>query len=236
MTNAGIIAMSILGVVLAAPVLQAPDLSRYRQFQFGTRVPLVTKQAQASPSHVKVIHRRPAVIQELVWDSWTATRSSTRSESVKDIRFSFLNGVLFRMVVNYDNERTEGLTADDIIDAISTKYGSASRPVAEITLSSTQTYSDGENGYSNQSEKVIARWEDAQYSFNLVRTAVGSAFVLVMSSKRLNELAEAAVVEAIRLDEQEAPQRELDRQTKRSDENRVQQEKARLVNKVPFRP
>ncbi len=236
MTNAGIIAMSILGVVLAAPVLQAPDLSQYRQFQFGTRVPVVTKQAQASPSDVIVIHRRPAVIQELVWDSWTAARSSTRSESVKDIRFSFLNGVLFRMVVNYDKERTEGLTAEDIIDAISRRYGSASRPVAEITLSSTQTYSDGENGYSNQSEKVIARWEDAQYSFNLVQTAVGSAFVLVMSSKRLNELAEAAVVEAIRLDEQEAPQRDLDRKTKKSDENRVQQEKARLVNKVPFRP
>jgi len=155
---------------------------------------------------------------------------------VKDIRFSFFNGVLFRMVVNYDKERTEGLTADDIIDAISTKYGSPSRPVAEITLSSTQTYSDGENSYSNQSEKVIARWEDAQYSFNLVHTSVGPAFVLVMSSKRLNELAQAAVVEAIRLDEQEAPQRKLDRQTKISNENRVQQEKARLVNKVPFRP
>ena len=105
-----------------------------------------------------------------------------------------------------------------------------------ITLSSTQTYSDGENSYSNQSEKVIARWEDAQYSFNLVHTSVGPAFVLVMSSKRLNELAQAAVVEAIRLDEQEAPQRKLDRQTKISNENRVQQEKARLVNKVPFRP
>jgi hypothetical protein len=57
-----------------------------------------------------------------------------------------------------------------------------------------------------------------------------------MSSKRLSELAEAAVLEAIRLDEQEAPQRELNRKTKLSDENRVQQEKARLVNKVPFRP
>ena len=79
MTKAGIVAMSILGVVLAAPVLQAQDLSRYRQFQFGTRVPVVTRQAQASPSDVKVIHRRPDVIQELVWDSWTTTRSSPRS-------------------------------------------------------------------------------------------------------------------------------------------------------------
>lgn len=236
MPNAGIIAMAILGVILAAPVLQAPDLSRYREFQFGTHVLLVAKQTRANPSDVKIIHRRPAVIQELVWESWSAAQSSSQSESVKDIRFSFYNGQLFRMVVNYDRARTEGMTAEDIIEAISTKYGKASRPEAEITLSSTEVYRDGEKSYSNRSEKVIARWEDDQYSVNLIHASDGSAFILVMSSKRLNELAQAAVVEAIRLDEQEAPQRELDRQKKTGDEKRVQQEKARQLNKVPFRP
>src|SRR5678816_3149860 len=137
MPNAGIIAMAILGVILAFPALQTPDLSRYREFQFGTHVLLVAKQARANPSDVKVIHRRPAVIQELVWEAWSSTQSSSRSESVKDIRFSFYNGELFRMVVNYDKDRTEGMTVDDIIEAISTRYGKASRPEAEITLTST---------------------------------------------------------------------------------------------------
>lgn len=236
MPKVGIVAMAILGVLLAFPTLQAPDLSRYREFQFGSHVLLVAKQARANPSDVKLIHRRPAVIQELVWEAWSSTQSSSRSESVKDIRFSFYNGELFQMVVNYDKYRTEGMTAEDIIEAISTKYGKASRPDAEITLSSTDVYRDGEKSYSNRSEKVVARWEDAQYSFNLIHTSGGPAFALVLSSKRLNELAQAAVVEAIRLDEQEAPQRQLDRQKTKSEENRVQQEKARQVNKVPFRP
>ena len=49
-------------------------------------------------------------------------------------------------------------------------------------------------------------------------------------------MAGAAIVEAIRLDEQEAPQRETERQKKRDDEDHAAQEKARLVNKPNFRP
>jgi hypothetical protein len=64
----------------------------------------------------------------------------------------------------------------------------------------------------------------------------GQAFGMVMYSKRVDALARAAIVEAIRLDEQEAPQRETERQKKKDDENRVQQEKDRRANKAPFRP
>ena len=59
---------------------------------------------------------------------------------------------------------------------------------------------------------------------------------MLVFSKQLDALARAAIVEAIRLDEQEAPQREIERQKKQDEENRAVQEKARLVNKVGFRP
>jgi len=55
-------------------------------------------------------------------------------------------------------------------------------------------------------------------------------------SKPLDALAQTAAVEAIRLDEQEAPQREAARQKKQVDEARLQQDKARLANKSGFRP
>jgi hypothetical protein len=58
----------------------------------------------------------------------------------------------------------------------------------------------------------------------------------VVFSKRLDALARAAVVEALRLDIQEAPERELERKKKRDEENRIAQEKARLANKATFRP
>lgn len=236
MNNVLIMATAIFGAMLTAPMIQAQDLSRYREFQFGMGLPAVAKQTRTKPSDAKAIHQRPAIIQELVWEALSFTHSSPPSESVKEILFSFYNGELFRMVINYDRERTEGMTNEDIIEAISAKYGPPSRPTAEITLFSTQIYNDGEKTYSNQNEKVIARWEDAQYSFNLFHSSIQSTFGLVAYSKRLNTLAQKAVIESIRLDEQEAPQRELIRQQKRGDETRIQQEKARRLNKAPFRP
>jgi hypothetical protein len=59
---------------------------------------------------------------------------------------------------------------------------------------------------------------------------------MVIYSKRLDALARAAIVESVRLDDQEAPKRETERQKKKDEENRVQREKARQANKAPFRP
>jgi hypothetical protein len=78
--------------------------------------------------------------------------------------------------------------------------------------------------------------EDSQYSFNLYQPSYQSTFGMVIYSKRLDALARASIVKAIRLDEQEAPQRETERQKKKNEENRAWQEKARQANKAPFRP
>jgi hypothetical protein len=45
-----------------------------------------------------------------------------------------------------------------------------------------------------------------------------------------------AVIESVRLDKQEAPQREIESRKKKDEENRAKQEKARRANKAPFRP
>jgi hypothetical protein len=236
MINVRIIAIAIFGVVLSAPSIYSQDLSRYREFQFETGLPAIAKQAHLKPLDARAIHQRPAVIQELTWEAQSFPSSSSESDSVRNILFSFYNGELFRMVVTYDPDRTAGLTAEDIVEAVSAKYGTATRPVAEIILSSTNFYNDGEKIISDQSEKVLARWEDSRYSFNLYQLSYQSTFGMVMYSKRLDALARAAIVKAIRLDDQEAPKRETERQNKKDEENRVRQEKARQSNKAPFRP
>ncbi|HEV2419475.1 MAG TPA: hypothetical protein VGX94_16885, partial [Terriglobia bacterium] len=86
------------------------------------------------------------------------------------------------------------------------------------------------------SEEVIARWENSQYSIDLFRSSYQRNFGMLMFSKQLNGLARTAAAEAVRLDQQEAPQREVELQKKLDEENRTAQEKARLVNKVAFRP
>jgi hypothetical protein len=174
----------------------------------------------------KTIHRRPALIQELEWRIRPSLDgSSPQTDSVKTIVFSFYDDQLFRMAVSYNRDRTEGLTDQDMIESISTKYGIATRPAAKtITFSSSQIYNDN--------EKVIACWEDAQYSFNLFRSSYEPTFGMVAFSKRLDALARAAVASAIRKDEQEAP----GRLKQEAEQSRIAQEKARVSNKSVFRP
>jgi hypothetical protein len=211
-----------------AGAIDTRDLSRYREFQFGMDLSAIAKLADMKPSEAKVIHRRPALIQELSWRPRLSLSSLPQADPVRTIFFSFCNGELFRIVVNYDRYKTEGLTTEDVVEAISAEYGTATKPVAELVFSSSQVYDD--------SEVVIARWEDSQHSFNLFRSSYQPTFGMIGFSKRLDALARAAVVEAIRLDEQEAPQREVERQQRQDEENRAAQTKARRGNKPNFRP
>ena len=214
---------------VSVPSIEAQDLSRYREFHLGMNLLAVAKQANVDPAEARVIHQRPAVIQELEWRPQRSLSASPQGDPVSGVLFSFYNGELFRIVVNYDQHRTEGLTDEDMIEAISAKYGTATRPQAKIVLfSSFHVYND--------SEKVIARWEDPRYSFNLFRSSYQPTFGMLIFSKQLDGQAQAAIVEAIRLDEQEAPQREIEQQMKEEEQSRLEQNRARLVNKAAFQP
>jgi hypothetical protein len=217
---------AISAAALSASLLCAVELSSYREFQLGTSLQAVAKQAEMKPSEARVVHERPELIQELEWQPRRFPGPSAELDSVDQILFTFYNGQLFRMLVNYDRRRTEGLTLDDMIEVISAKYGPATRGDAEIIFPSSY----------NKRVAVMARWEDSQYAFNLIHSAYQPGFALVVVSKPLDALAQTAAVEAIRLDEQEAPQREAARQKKQVDEARLQQDKARLANKSGFRP
>ena len=176
-------------------------------------------------SEARVIHQRPAVIQELEWQP-SGFRSSRHADPIKDGLLCFYKSELFRIVVTYDRDRVEGMTADDMIAAISATYGIATRPKAEIAY------------HSNYAEvaPVLARWEDSQYSYNLVRSGYGDSFAMVMYSKRLDALAAAAIAEAARLDAAEAPERAIEAKRKQQDDDRLVLEKARSVNAPNFRP
>lgn len=214
----------VCGMISAASV--AGDLSKYRGFQFGTDLPTVTKQVGASVSQAKVIHSRPALIQELKWRP-QSLGPSTQKESANEVVFSFYNGELYRIAISYDRYEIQGLTTDDIIEAVSTIYGPAARLAIPVK--------SPENHYSDQDE-VVARWQDPQYSFDLVRSSYGPTFKLIGVLKRLDAPAQAAIHEATRLDIEEAPQRDAARRASEQEAVRAKLEKSRLVNKPRFRP
>ena len=185
-------------IVLSASLIHAQDLSTHRHFQFGMSLSAVARQAGMKPVQAKTLHQSPAMIQELWWRRSPGT-SSAETDPVREVVFSFYHGALFRMVINCDLHRTERLTDDDMIKTISAQYGMGARPVATVVVfSSSQIYNDR--------EKVIARWEDSQYSYSLFRSCNQPTFGMLIFSKRLDALAQAAIVEAMRMDNQQAPQ------------------------------
>ena len=211
-------------LLLSAPLLRAQDLSKYRHFTLGMNLAKLLERTNQRIADVKMIHSRPALIQELTWWPPDVPGTSLRSDSVEQILFSFYNGELYKISVTYDSRSMEGLTEEDMVKSISTKYGQAAIVAPEID-SATNT------GYGTK-QKPVASWEDAQYSVNLVRSSFSDILGLVVSSKRTNAQADVAIEEAVKLDEQEGPRREAERQKKQMDDLKV----ARQKNQKSFRP
>jgi hypothetical protein len=218
---------SILTALFAIPAAAwAEDLSMYRSFQLGTDLPTIAKQAGVDPAQARVVHRRPALIQELAWRP-QFTGPSGITDTAKDVVFSFYDGRLYRITVGYDRYQIDGLTVDDLVDAISTRYGGATRSGVAAGATSAN--------YAEH-EEVLAQWQDPQYDFSLVRSSYGRDFKLVGTLRDLNAQAAAAEIEAVKLDLEDAPQREAARVAKEDETERVRLEKARLANKAKFRP
>ena len=127
-------AIALIIVMFSAPIVYGQDLSKYRNFSFGTTLASVSKQVDRQPVEAEVIHQRPALIQELTWYPPQPLGSSRPAEPVEKILFSFNNGELYRMLVTYDSSAIKGLTDEDMIRAVSAKYGDATRPVADVKV------------------------------------------------------------------------------------------------------
>ena len=210
--------------LLASTILRAQDFSKYRGFSLGSSMATMLKQTDRKPTDVKVIHARPTLIQELTWWPPAVPGASYRADSVEQMLFSFCNGELYKISVNYDTASTQGLTTSDMVKSISEKYGPAT--VLETAPDSALT-----DRYSN-SEKTAASWEDSQYFFNLVRSAFTNHFGLIIFSKKVNAEAELAIADAVTLEKQEKPQRDADLKKKEADDLEAE----RLKNQKTFRP
>jgi hypothetical protein len=211
----------LITLLLAAPMLQAQDFSKYRNFSLGMSLPAVLKYASQKMADVKVIHSQPALIQEVTWWPPTSPGTTAQSDTVREIVFSLYNGELYKMAVTYDRTSTEGLTTPDMMRAVTAKYG----PVANVPLAIDAAANDR----YDMSAKIIASWEGSQYSVDLVRSAFTDDFGLVIYSKRINADADLAIAEAVKLEVQERPKREAERQQKETDLLEVARQKNRKI-------
>jgi hypothetical protein len=233
------LAIAAIGFVFATHSLESQGRPRYRDFQLGGDLPSISALTGIAVSQVRTIHQRPAIMQELQWGRPYSLNGTTQEQTdpVKQILFSFYNDQLSRMVVDYDPERTTGLTDADLIDAIAVEYGAPSKPGSTIPKSGSPSGRAVRPQIEDESGTPVARWAGADYSVVLYRyRSYASSFRLIVASPRLEGLARAADLQAIRLDDREAPQRETARHKKETDDLRVSEAKARVTNKATFRP
>lgn len=206
----------------------AQDFSRYRDFQLGMDIDSVARQAGLSLTEVRTVYQRPELVQTLSWRQYGFLPAATKSDSVQSMRFDFYNGALSKIVIGYDPLQIQGLTVDDLAQAISRVYGPPATPDAAVVIS--------EPGANEERRQTLARWEDADYAYSLFRAPYGNSFGIVAVAKKLDMLAVSAGREAVRLDRLEAPAIEAARQKKAEETRLAAEEKARLASKPNFRP
>ena len=160
--NSRVLAHCTCLVLLSASTIAAQQPFRYREFQLGSDLASIGKLTGTAAAVAKVIHPRPAIIKELEWRPRYATRGeSPQTDPVDTMVFRFYEDQLFAVIVDYDRRRTEGMTAADMIAAITATYGPtsrlASRPIG------TQT-----GGYGFP-DTPLAIWGDTEHSVTLLR-------------------------------------------------------------------
>jgi hypothetical protein len=222
----------ILGIALVLSVgsLHGQDRPHYREFVLGSSLSLIAEQVKTPISEATVVHARPALLQDLKWRQpyFVAGSSQPQKDAVEQIAFSFYNDQLFSLAIEYDRQRTEGMTDADMIAALSDTYGPPSTLKPRVAAAPASR--------AVESAAPLSRWESAEYSVTLLRSTFGDGFRVVVTSTALDALARSAEAQAVRLDQQEAPQRAIAQQKQDADAVRASQEQARAANKAAFRP
>lgn len=221
---------TVVGLVTVIPALHGQDHALYRDYQLGASLASVSALTGVTPMEGKAIHERPAVRKELRWRRpYVPSTPAAPIDPVKEILFSFYDDQLTQIVVDYDADQTAGMTDADLTEAISTQYGPVSKPGAKAGRAAASQL-EAESG------TLVARWGDADVAVALVRASYTSGLRLIVTSPRLDALAQAAEVKAQRLDLVEGPRRERDRQKKEAADAQALLEQVRLANKAAFRP
>jgi hypothetical protein len=224
--GASVCVMTALGGLVGGQPATTQDVSRYRGYVLESSLDSVLEDSGVRAKDVQTVHERPAQIHALEWSApFLSSDGEELADPVHDITFAFYNRALYQIMVSYARDRTDALTGNDIIEALTVTYGS---PVVTSAISRPPTML--------RDSIVLAQWENDSSSVTLLRDTYSSEFKLILLSKALSARARDAIREATRLDAIEAPRRQLEQQEKEVTDASVAREKTRTINKAAFRP
>ena len=215
-------------VVLAVSTVSSAELSRYREFELGASVATVTAVTQ-NAARVQIVHSRPALLQQLEWrPRYMAGAPQADRDSIGEVVFSFVDDQLFQMSIAYAQDRTSGLTDEDMVGSLTAVYGAPSSPSPRTRTTSSAVAFDV--------PVVIAEWRHADTTVVLQRKEYSESFFLVITSLPLDIIARKAQATAVAMDQREAPAREAALLKKRAADEKVAAETTRSANKKVFQP
>ncbi len=222
---AGVVLVAVLGVQAA----HAQTPFKYREHTLASSLAAVIRTTEARETDAKLLHERPAMIQQLEWRTPYSSGANGAVDPVRTVLFSFYNDQLYEIVVTYDRDRVEGMTNDDMIAALSSTYGPPLAKPARTVRSTLPVVIP-------PSVTVVAQWEDAGSWLSLSRNRYSPELQLVLISKALQPRAVAAISEAARLDAREAPERQRKARASAEEAARTASDAAREANKAAFQP
>src|SRR4029453_6359373 len=98
-------------LVVSALTLLGDEPVRYREFQLGSNLESIAKQTGAVATDAKVVHQRPAVMKDLEWrPRYFPRRLWPQTDPVDVIVFKFYEDQLFKVVIDYDRDRTSEMS------------------------------------------------------------------------------------------------------------------------------
>lgn len=226
------LAIASCGALLFITPLQAETHGDYREFALGSPLARVVAQTDSAVADVVRIHEQPALIQQLRWriPLFAPKTNEPRKDTVQQVVFNFFDDQLFKITVDYDRLRVEGMTDSDMIAALSERYGLPIAPRMAPRRSEPNSLDP------SVSSDHVAAWEQGDVAVVLLRNEFTGGFQLVVTSKRLENLAGIASTEATRLETQAAPALEVARRQKEVDAARDAKERVRASNKASFQP
>jgi hypothetical protein len=228
MNRSRAVAVAAIWLAIGVNALHAQDLSRYRAYVLDSSVDAVRAAGGARVTDARIVHERPARIQELEWRSPYASTGAEMADPVRTLTFVFYNDALFQITADYDESRIEGLTVAELVATLSSTYGTAVPASGRARVRRTTSVPSD--------MPVLAAWESPTASMLLLRASYSNGLQLVLVSKTLAAQAKIAVREAERLDVTEAPRRESERLHQEAAQAEASRIKTRDTNKAAFRP
>ena len=204
-------------------------LSRYRAVSLGDSVQTVVARLQVTASDVKVLHERPALVQELRWRTRPFVSGITvATDPLAEMVLTFHLGHLARIVAIYDRERTIGLTDADLEELLSEVYG--------VALLRSKTGEVPSAPSSLSPRRTVSMWADGDTTVALWREEYPGRVGLLISAMAADRDLQQAITDGARLAAAEAPQREREKQAAATAALKDRDAQIRLENKSKFKP